>query len=448
VDLAVHRIPPGVFATIAEGQGGADAARRLVAAQHSKHTLLIRQVVESACAAAHKEATEARHAYDVLAAIQDRAPEAVSAVLDHPPVGSWARHTIRMLRDPETRVKAVPAQLAALAAAAAIHARTTCSIEVPVIDEGVMLPSLGKVLVPIHETGRRLSLEITDGEAEINGQDWSIRLSQPLSVDQPGWHALRSLSATAEERTLQILVEDLDSYRMPGSANIGARLSAAESDYWEVMLGGALDLLARHHSHVADELTIMVRAFTPLTPPSSGQVSATSRETFGSIALSFPPDACSLAATIAHEIQHAKLSALLDVVSLTLPDDGARYYAPWRDDPRPVSGLIQGAYAFLGVAAFWRRQRHLESGAAAVSAHAEFVRWRCAVELVVDTLTASGRLTDPGQAFVAGMRRTLGSWAEDQVPASAVTLAIRAAAEHRALWYRRHGEIQRFEASS
>jgi hypothetical protein len=32
-------------------------------------------------------------------------------------------------------------------------------------------------------------------------------------------------------------------------------------------------------------------------------------------------------------------------------------YAPWRSGPRPLNGLLQGAYAFLGVSGFWRQQR-------------------------------------------------------------------------------------------
>src|SRR5581483_603165 len=60
------------------------------------------------------------------------------------------------------------------------------------------------------------------------------------------------------------------------------------------------------------------------------------------------------AVTLAHELQHLKLGALLDIVTLALPDDGRRYYAPWRDDPRPLGGLLQGAYAYFGVSGFWR----------------------------------------------------------------------------------------------
>ena len=57
--------------------------------------------------------------------------------------------------------------------------------------------------------------------------------------------------------------------------------------------------------------------------------------------------------TLVHEFQHSKLSAMLDLVPLTDPDDHGRYFAPWRVDPRPLAGLLQGVYAFVG------RRRHV-----------------------------------------------------------------------------------------
>jgi hypothetical protein len=123
---------------------------------------------------------------------------------------------------------------------------------------------------------------------------------------------------------------------------------------------------------------------------------------------------------------------------MTLPDDGRRFYAPWREDPRPVSGLLQGAYAFLGVAAFWRRQSRLADGEPAL---AEFVRWLTAVRLVVDTLGMTGRLTGPGEVFVSGMDHTLRQWEIEPIPPSALAVAKRANEEHRERWRQRNGEI-------
>ncbi|MFI6388843.1 hypothetical protein ACIBHY_20280 [Nonomuraea sp. NPDC050547] len=50
----------------------------------------------------------------------------------------------------------------------------------------------------------------------------------------------------------------------------------------------------------------------------------------------------------------------------------SRYYAPWRNDPRPWGGLFQGR-----VSGFRRRQRRHEQGPAELT---EFYRWREAAE--------------------------------------------------------------------
>ncbi len=148
--------------------------------------------------------------------------------------------------------------------------------------------------------------------------------------------------------------------------------------------------------------------------------------------MSLPADPVSGAEAFAHEVQHVKLGALLDLVDLVKPDDGSRYYAPWRPDPRPAVGLLQGAYAYLGVSGFWRRQRlvagYQERG------DAEYARWRAAAATVVATLRSSGRLTDAGHEFVAGMAHTLAPWQLEPVSATARTNAERAAAEHRTRW--------------
>jgi uncharacterized protein len=159
------------------------------------------------------------------------------------------------------------------------------------------------------------------------------------------------------------------------------------------------------------------------------------------VALSEPPDPYTCAVTFAHEMQHLKLSALLDVVALTRPDDGKRYYAPWRDDPRPIGGLLQGAYAFLGVSGFWGRQRRLAHGDVRLRAETEFFLWREASARVVETLRSSGRLTPAGLAFISGMAKTLGTWRDERVLPEAESMARRQAEQHLADWQSENGPV-------
>ncbi|HZE33095.1 MAG TPA: HEXXH motif-containing putative peptide modification protein, partial [Actinoallomurus sp.] len=281
------------------------------------------------------------------------------------------------------------------------------------------------------------------GGAEITpSMGGTVRIPPDPHSDAPGWRGLRRLTARACGRTLSLLIDDLDPYRMPTMNNVAHRLDAEEVRRWAAAFGPAWEMLVHHHGTVAEEIDAGLRVLTPLVPPEQGQTSATARDTIGCAAMSTPPSARSMAVTLAHEIQHGKLAVLLGLVDLTRPDDGSRYYAPWRDDPRPAGGLLQGAYAYLGVTGFWARQRGHDTGTAATDAHAEFARWRDAVDLVVRTLLASGRLTEEGTAFVSGMHRTLRAWQDEPVPVDAAALARRDEERHRAHWRRRNGEIR------
>jgi HEXXH motif-containing protein len=429
--LVAHRVPTEVFADLSTGGGGVAAVRHLAAAQHSKQVLLVRAVRDVATATGHPQAAQAQKGYDLLAQIQGSDPEAVDAVLRHPPVAAWARRTVQALDRSATRAAAVPGQLAGLAAAAAIRSGTPCSVGVPADGGTVMLPSLGEV------SGLSGPAEVRVGSSgtEVVAGTGRVRVPSDPHTDGPGWRGLRGLSTG----TVRVLIDDLDPYRMPGTSNMGTRLTATEAGHWQQTLESGWELLVSGHPTVAEEVGAAITVFTPLIPPVHGQVSASSKETFGCVAMSGPPDGCSLAMTLAHEVQHNKLAALLDIVPLLGPDTGRRYYAPWRDDPRPLSGLLQGAYAHLGVTAFWRRQRAGYRGEARLQAQAEFTRWRQATELVTGTLTASGRLTGPGEIFLAGMTRTLREWSRDPVPAAARELARREADEHLARWRDRNG---------
>ncbi len=437
MNLPVHSVPPDVFDDLAECRASTDGLRLLIAAQRSKHALLLRHLVDVAQAARPEQAALTTAGYELLAEIQRADAQAAAAAMYHPPVGAWAARTLRGLSDAEPSADPRPGQLAAVAAAAAIRAGYPCTVQVPVIGGAVTLPSLGRLTVTDPASTASVTVDRAGVTITAGSQEAQIARADRPDAQAPSWQGLRTLASSHGDLAIKVLIEDVDDYRMPGSANSGSRLSAPEADRWQEVLTQGWQLLASHHRQFAVDVAAIATAFTPLTPPPGGHVSATSRETFGTVALSEPPDDCSLAVTLAHEIQHAKLSALIDIVPMTLPDDGSRHYAPWREDPRPIAGLLQGAYAFLGVAAFWRVQREL---AADAGAHAEYVRWRASVTEVVHTLQACGRLTAAGEIFVGGMARTLKSWSGDEIPAEVARLAQSAADAHRSRWRSRNAE--------
>lgn len=422
----VHRIPRRLFDALATGGGGAEAIRELAASQYSKHVILLRGVLAAADSAGLEQARLASRGYVLLAAAQQRDAAAVDAVIRYPSVGAWALWTARALSDDSTAPAAQPGGLCAVAAAAAIRAGLASEIEVPVSSGALALPSLGVASVD----GERAVVRNAASSLEIVWPGGSIDLSSDSWSETPRWSGLRHIHAGS----LELHVDDVDPFRMPAAPYLAPRLSTDEAHAWGEAFQQAWRILDQHHPFIASEVEATISVIVPLQAPSSGRVSSSSPETFGAIALSEPSDPCTLAVTLTHELQHLKLSALLDIVPLILPDDGRRFYAPWRDDPRPISGLLQGAYAFLGVSGFWRRQRHLESGNSAIQANAEFARWRVAAEQVIATLASSGRLTSAGLDFVQGMAQTLTAWKADQVPAEARALAEHKAEQHLAAW--------------
>lgn len=429
-----HRISDEAFAALAAGEGGAGVVRQLAVVEFSKHLLLLRGVVESAAAIGHPAAGRAAAAYDTLAALQDEAPKAVENVLRYPAVGAWLRDTLLTLdHDP---ARAQPDRLTTVTAAAAIRARATLSIEVRPIGGSLLLPSLGEALVPEG----KVTIRSTPRGAEVVAGDVRVTIPADHTRDAPGWRGVRRLTASAHGRTLDLVLDDVDPYRMP--ADVADRLPENELQRWRTALEESWGILTAHHPVTAAEIEVAHRVVTPLRSPADGQVSGTASETFGTVGLSAPVDGLTLAATLAHEVQHAKLGALLDVVRLTEPDENRRFYAPWRDDPRPVDGLLQGAYAYLGVSGFWRRQRTREHGDEAFLAHREFARWRAGAYRAVDTLATSGLLTPAGKNFTSHMRRILAGWKYEKVPPAAAARAREEAERHLAHWRQANADLR------
>jgi uncharacterized protein len=377
----------------------------------------------------------ARRGFELLATVRAHDPVATDAVVAYPSVAARALSILRALRDDADLPGAEPGGLCAVAAAAAIRAGMPAELEVPANGGVILLPSLGAAAAG----GRAATVRSGVGGSIVRSAGDVVLVPTDPRQDAPGWYPLRRLAAGAVE----VYIDDLDPFRMPG-AYTAPRLQAVEVTQWDSMFRRAWGVIERHHGSISTELAQALKVIVPLIAPEHGQASWSSRETFGAVAMSEPADPTVFALLLAHEVQHLKLSALIDICPLTQPDDGRRFYAPWRDDARPTAALLQGAYAHLGVTAFWRRQRLVETGEAGIRAHAEFARWRSATAAAIETLIGSGSLTAAGTEFAEIMRRTVGSWQDEPVPDEARVLARAEAERHKSDWQAsRHPERRR-----
>lgn len=433
MNLHDHRITVELFDALAAGGGGPAAISELAAAQYSKRVILMNGVLTAASGASREQDPLASRGYRLLMAALRHDRTAADTVIGYPSVGAWARRTMLALSGGSPLPGAELSGLTTVAAAAAIRTRLSGEIEVPAPDGLVILPSLGAA-----DVGDRTAVVRTaDGASEISSATRRVVMPADPHDDAPGWQGLRRIRTGS----LDVVVDDLDRFRMPAMTNVTPRLSDTEISAWRATFRDGWPLLEPRCQDMAAEVAAAIAVIVPLSRPDNGQISSTSPETFGAICMSAPPDPYTCSVTLVHEVQHLKLSALLNVVSLTQPDDGRRYYAPWRDDPRPVNGLLQGAYAYLGVTGFWWRQRHLAKDAERQRADQEFARWRASVAQVVQTLTASGQLTAEGARFVGGMSRTVSAWLAESVPVDAQAVARHESQLHLTRWQARNGSV-------
>ena len=381
------------FDQLAAGFGDAAAIEELATAEASINRALL-----AACGQGLANQTiEAAAAWEFLQVLDSGHPAAVAEAIAHPFFRAWA---FAAVDDP---VSADPATFIGYVLAAASRAGLAAELPVPLGTEAVYLPGIARIAT-------------AGGKAAVG----------------EGGRPLRSLEKSryvgGGEDGPRVLLEDLDDQRNAFQLLPAERLTAEELAQWESAYGGAWRLIQKHYPEYAPGLSAGLRVIMPLTQSPDGHAaSGTARQAFGALGLALPAGPAVLALLLIHEFQHVKLGAVLDLFDLYDGSDTRLYYAPWREDPRPFEGLLQGSYAHVAVVDFWRRAA--ERGDAQAAVH--FARWRAQTWEALGQLEGSGSLTEDGARFVAGLRKTLAPWLEIPVGAEARTEAVRRSEDHR-----------------
>jgi HEXXH motif-containing protein len=370
----------------------------------------------------------------------------VARLLGLPHIGSWGHDCLARL---ETGTSPDFSYLAAVGAAAAVSLGIPFEMDVPVRDGRVSLPGLGALQAAGQSEWIKLS---SDGERLRVGEGFDLACAALVPDDGSGgamrhWRGTPVVRCVADEQTWEVLLEigdrHLDRYSLP----MLTVMATAEVASWRQRLQGAWELLIRHHEWAAEAIGKGVLVIVPLVPRSV-QDSATSPAAFGSIATSLPPSALTMAETLVHEFQHVKLCGLMDMLPLIEPNNQLGY-APWRDDPRPTGGILQGLYAFTGIVRFWDVQRCLETEPDTVlRASVLYERWRLAIGLAVGPLLDTGLLTPDGVRFVNVLREWGARRQNGPVSVDVAEIAREVALDNWLTWQVTHAALNAAEVAA
>jgi HEXXH motif-containing protein len=433
VTITNHPLPEAAFTELAEGGGSPATMRRLGDAQRSKHLMLLHAIAEAATGP-DAGPTAFRAGYEQLARIRDTAPGVAAWLLGLPHLGGWVHDTLIHL---DQGTAADFGHFACLVAAAAIRADLPVDLDVPVQGGRVRLPGLGSLLVASEKSWVRLRC---DGERVTVGDEFAAEARLLVPDDGTGrgvagWSGTPAIRAADGGLTWTPLLETGDPYLDRYTLPMRTAMPAGEVADWREQLRAAWQIVADRHRWAAEPMADVISVLVPLTPRTDTDlVSATSPAAYGAIATSWPPDEVTLAETLVHEFQHVKLCGLLDMVPLAASGD-QRVYAPWRQDPRPAGGLLQGIYAHLGIVRFWQAQQHAEADPdGLLRAQVLFARWRPTIGETVQTLLETGSLTPAGVRFAERLRAQGQQLMSAPVPAQAAQIAAEVALDHRLTW--------------
>ncbi|MEU7068617.1 HEXXH motif-containing putative peptide modification protein [Streptomyces narbonensis] len=492
-----HLVPSAHFDALAAGRGDAGTVRFLRTTEYSRRLLLLRALLDAVAETpgALGPLPGVDSVWDTLTAAQERSPEVFGELLLHPQVGVWLGHGLRRLRRTAWGDGPLWTDLGhvfTVCAVAALRTGLPLRTTVPLRDGGVMFPTLGLARLPDRPRWGTAEVLVAAGRLRVDpygarlgppdpphlapgrpglpgppgqpGQPGRVgRLDRPGRLDSPrplapldppdpsglpglpegdppGWQGTHRLHAHVAGRPVGVWLDDIDPYRDLSEPLPAHRLSPEETDRWRERFDLALGVLEDSDPETAAALAEGLRSVTPVRTSSTGSVlSASSGDAFGGVLTSLPPDPVTFAVTLVHEFQHTKLGALLHLLTLEQDDGAERHHAPWRDDPRPLSGLLQGAYAFLGITDFWSRRLDRAPAAERASAEFEFALGLRQTREAVETLGADPALTAHGRRFVRGMAARLTAWTADRrVRPGIDAMAGFAATDHRTEWRIRH----------
>ncbi|MEU9745381.1 aKG-HExxH-type peptide beta-hydroxylase [Streptomyces niveus] len=394
------RVPPDTLLRIAATRQRSCDLDLLHAALHSRRLVLFKALL--ARVGRGELPPAARAAFDrdwrLLERAESPAPAAARRLLDYPAVGGWIVDALNA-PGPDGLTAALH-PLGGIAVGTALRTGARLDTVLPTAGGRLVLPGVGA------QDARAARVRVRSGPhgtllTPVGNSARSVFLRPDGRGAGAGWSCLAVLPGSAGR------LDDLGT----GHTLVPDAAPRPDRAAWLTRWRAAVALLASADPWRAAEVTRLVRSVVPMTPAGGGASSGTLRAAPWAVHTALPDTARRFAEVLVHELAHSKLAVLADLVALHHADGSAVHHVPWRKDPRPLDGVLQGTYAHLALADLWSRvaERPAATPAARHVARARREEYRAQVADALTVLLDSHQLTEHGVRFTVSMKQHLTS---------------------------------------
>ena len=352
----------------------------------------------------HATSTETRHGYRalrrVVARLLERDPGAVASLLRHPSVAVF----VRCLRD-RTPGDGSDPLVAELVATALLELASTGALTepvrvAPVPEEIACLP--GRFAIDARGARAvtfRAREIVVHGESDevialVDGASHS-RLSRPF-------HAIEDDAVLALVDRNPLAMHEAHPDKQGNAIDLGGR-AATE---WVAALRAALAPIAEHMPDLRRDIALYLQQVVPVGYDAEKHLSASYRESIGTVYLTLHPQPMTMTEAIVHEVSHNELNALLELDPLLENAFEPLFTSPVRPDPRPLQGVLLAVHAFLPIERLYER---MIAAGHPLSKHANFEGRlndiRAKNREGAEVLLANARPTPTGRAVLEEIAR-------------------------------------------
>jgi HEXXH motif-containing protein len=267
----------------------------------------------------------------------------------------------------------------------------------------------GEVVPPAGATGLAFSatrVAAVAGDTEIarlplDDEGMRTACEEPSGFRfERGYHPLGTVAHFATVDQNPIVALETHPNKSGNPVDLGGR----PAEEWIGTLEEAFGLIEAFLPQTYAEMRLMLHEVVPVGYDDTRHLSASYRESIGTIYLTLHPNLMTMAEAVLHEFQHNKINVASDSADFLSNAFHPLYESPIRPDPRPLWGILLAVHAFLPVAELYRRMR---DAGHPFAADPGFEERMSEIDLKnhagMEMLRAHAQFTPPGTALFADL---------------------------------------------